>query len=86
MENKIMANEDVLVEATEEIATTSSRKGLKVGLKVGLAVLVGVGIYKAVKRIKAKAKAKKEHTDDTIGDVEEPVKFVFDEDGNPIEE
>lgn len=60
MENKeIMVNEEV-IENAEEITAGKSNKGLLVAAGIGAAVLVGVGIYKIVKKVRAKAKAKKE--------------------------
>lgn len=58
--NEIMVNGEV-IEVTEEIATASSRKGLKVAVGVGLVVLGGVAAYKyVIKPMVAKIKAKKE--------------------------
>lgn len=57
---EIMVNDEVL-EATEEIATTGSSKGLKIAGIVGLSVLGGMVIYKyVIKPTVAKMKAKKE--------------------------
>lgn len=58
--NEIMVNGEV-IEVTEEIATASSRKGIKVAVGVGLVVLGGVAAYKyIIKPMVAKIKAKKE--------------------------
>ena len=58
--NEIMVNGEV-IEVTEEIATASSRKGLKVAVGVGLVVLGSVAAYKyVIKPMVAKIKAKKE--------------------------
>lgn len=57
---EIMVNDEVL-EATEEIATTGSSKGLKIAGIVGLSVLGGIVIYKyVIKPTMAKIRAKKE--------------------------
>jgi hypothetical protein len=57
--NEIMVNGEV-IEVTEEIATASSRKGLKVAVGVGLVVLGGVAAYKyVIKPMVAKIRAKK---------------------------
>lgn len=60
---EIMVNDEVL-EATEEIATTGSSKGLKIAGIVGLSVIGGMIIYKyvvkptmAMAKIRAKNKA-----------------------------
>lgn len=59
MENEIMVNEEVL-EATQELATTSVPKGLKIAAGVGLAAIVGGLAYKFIaKPIIEKIKAKK---------------------------
>ena len=78
--NEIMKNEEVM-EATEEIATADSGKGLMVVAGIGLVVLAGGIIYKYVaKPMIAKAKAKKEQkatiieaTDFEVEDVEENI-------------
>lgn len=60
MEQNIMANEEV-VEATEEIVTTSSGKAVGTIVGLGLTALVGVFVYKrVVKPFIAKVKAAKE--------------------------
>lgn len=59
MENQeIMVNEEV-IEATEEIATAGS-KTLKTVGKIGLGIAVGYAIYRGIKFISDKVKAKKE--------------------------
>jgi len=58
--NEIMVNGEV-IEVTEEIATASSGRGIKVAVGVGLVVLGGVAAYKyIIKPMVAKIKAKKE--------------------------
>ena len=58
--NNILTNEEVL-EATEEIATCGSKKGVKIAAGIGVSVFVGIIAYKyVVKPIVAKIKAKKE--------------------------
>ena len=57
---EIMVNDEVL-EATEEIATTGSSKGLKIAGIVGLSVIGGMIIYKyVVEPTMDKIRAKKE--------------------------
>ena len=61
MDTKEMMVNDEVLEATEEIATTGSSKGLKIAGIVGLSVLGGMIIYKyVVKPTIAKIRAKKE--------------------------
>lgn len=59
--NEIMVNEEV-IDTTEEIATASSGKGIKMAAGIiALAVIGGVGAYRyIVKPMVAKIKAKKE--------------------------
>ena len=58
--NNILTNEEVS-EATEEIATCGSKKGIKIAAGIGLSVLTGVIVYKyVVKPLVAKIKTKKE--------------------------
>ena len=63
---EIMTNEEVN-EVTTEIVTGGSKAALKVVAGVGAAGLVGYGIYKLVKLILAKRKAKKDLLGDTEG-------------------
>lgn len=53
MENEIMLNEEVM-DTEVEVAEANSNRGLMLAAGIGLAVLVGVGIYKIVKKVKAK--------------------------------
>ena len=72
---QIMVNEEVM-EATEEVVTTKSGKGLKVVLGIGLAVLAGKAISKyIIKPIKAKRKAKKEVVVEATKDDDFPTIF-----------
>lgn len=57
--NEIMTNEEV-IDVTEEIATASSRKGIKVAAGIGLAVLGGFAYKYLIKPTIAKNKTKKE--------------------------
>ena len=58
MENKeIMVNDEV-IENAEEIAAGKSKKGLLIAGGIGAALLAGVIVYKIVKKVRAKAKAK----------------------------
>lgn len=63
---EIMTNEEVN-EVTTEIVTGGSNVAVKVAAGVGVAGLVGFGIYKLVKLISAKRKAKKEQLDEIKG-------------------
>lgn len=56
---EIMTNDEVK-EVTTEIVTGGSNTAIKVIAGVGAAGIVGFAIYKAVKHISAKRKAKKE--------------------------
>ena len=69
--NEIMTNEEIF-EATEDVTTENSGKGLLTTFVVGGALLVGVIIYKTViKPIFTKAKAKKEQQEVIEADFEE---------------
>ena len=78
---EIMVNDEIL-EATEEIATTGSSKGLKIAGIVGLSVLGGMVIYKYVIKPKmAKIRAKKELESES-----NVVEFVTETETEAIEE
>lgn len=59
MANEIILNEEV-IEAEEELVTSSTGKGLKIAAGVGLAALVSVVAYKVGKLVVSKIKEKKE--------------------------
>ena len=87
MENKIMENEEIVV-ATEEIATSKTGKVAKVAIGVGLAALVGRVIYKRVIKPRiamAKAKKAQRAAEETVASEETEPKMIFDDKGNPIE-
>ena len=78
---EIMVNDEVL-EATEEIATTGSSKGLKIAGIVGLSVLGGIVIYKyVIKPTMAIFRAKKELECES-----NVVEFVAETESEDIEE
>lgn len=60
IENIVAENEEIMETVMEEMVPATSGNGLKVAGGIGLAALVGLGVYKGVKFIRAKAKAKKE--------------------------
>ena len=62
IENIVVENEDTMENVMEEMVPATSGNGLKVAGGIGLAALVGLGVYKGVKFIRAKAKAKKTTT------------------------
>ena len=59
MENEIMNNGEI-IEATEEVATSGLGKGTKVALGVATGAIVGFALYKGIKWLVGKARAKKE--------------------------
>lgn len=62
--NEIMENIEV-IEATEVVEKTGSKKGWKVAAGIGVAALVGGLIYKfAIKPMRAKRKAELEQDED----------------------
>lgn len=60
IENIVVENEEIMENVMEEMIPATSGNGMKVVGGIGLAALVGLGVYKGVKFIRAKAKAKKE--------------------------
>lgn len=68
IENIVVENEDTMEKVMEEMVPATSGNGLKVAGGLGLAALVGLGIYKGVKFIRAKAKAKKEEREEPFED------------------
>lgn len=60
IENIVVENEEIMENVMEEMIPAASGNGMKVVGGIGLAALVGLGVYKGVKFIRAKAKAKKE--------------------------
>ena len=83
IENIVVENEDTMKNVMEEMVPATSGNGLKVAGGLGLAALVGLGVYKGVKFIRAKAKAKKEKKkepfeDETMVDEEDVVEDAVD--------
>ena len=83
IENIVVENEDTMENVMEEMVPATSGNGLKVAGGIGLAALVGLGVYKSVKFIRAKAKAKKEEKeehfeDETMVDEEDVVEDAVD--------
>jgi len=68
IENIVVENEDTMENVMEGIVPGTSGNGLKVAGGIGLAALVGLGVYKGVKFIRAKAKAKKEKKEEPFED------------------
>ena len=68
IENIVVENEDTMENVMEEMVPATSGNGLKVAGGIGLAALVGLGVYKSVKFIRAKAKAKKEEKEESFED------------------
>lgn len=68
IENIVVDNEKIMENIMEETVPTTSGNGLKVTGGLGLAALVGFGVYKGVKFIRAKAKAKKEAKEEHFED------------------
>lgn len=68
IENIVVENEDIMENVMEEMVPATSGNGLKVAGGLGLAALVGLGVYKGVKFIRAKAKAKKEAEEEHFED------------------
>lgn len=64
--NEVMANEEVIETATEEIAKASSGCGFKTVTGFGLGILAGVAICKLAKPVMSKIKARKEAADVVI--------------------
>jgi len=96
MEQNAIVTEEVMDNmaegVTEEIVQPKSKVSFgKVAVKVGLAALAGFGIYKGVKCLVAKVKAKKakkeeEVKPEVVEEPEEEVKLIYDDNGNPIED
>lgn len=76
IENIVMENEEIMENVMEEMVPATSGNGMKVVGGIGLAALVGLGVYKGVKFIRAKAKAKKEAEEECF---DEPI-MVNEED------
>lgn len=68
IENIVLENEEIMENVMEEINPATSGNGMKVVGGIGLAALVGLGVYKGVKFIRAKAKAKKEAEEEYFED------------------
>lgn len=68
IENIVVENEEIMENVMEEMVPATSGNGLKVAGGIGLAALVGLGVYKGVKFIRAKAKAKKEAEEEYFED------------------
>lgn len=92
-ENVIMNDEmmdNVTENAVEEITTSKSAKVLKTGVKVALVTIGSVVLYKKViKPIAAKVKAKraaKQACTEVVELEDKPIKPIFDENGEAIEE
>lgn len=94
MSENVIMNDEMMDEVTEnavEVVTTSkSAKLVKAGVGLALVTLGGVVLYKKViKPIAAKVKAKKAAKAVATENVEledEPVKLIYDENGNAIED
>lgn len=89
MNDEVMDN--VAENAAEEVVTTSTGGAAKKAVKVGLVVLAGVVIYKKVlkpigAKIKANRASKKAAKMESVAANETEPKFIYDENGKPIED
>lgn len=73
--NEVMANEEVIETATEEIVKASSGCGFKTAAGFGFGILVGVAICKLAKPIMARIKARTTATECIVNVEAEEIGF-----------
>lgn len=86
MENELMANEEVMETAMEEVTESGSGGGSKIAVGVGVGILAGMAICKLAKPVMAKIRARRKSEDVVDTDVVADAEFVEETEeskGNP---